>query len=247
MVYLILPLGGITLYTKDFTFRPFIQTNINYYLQVLPLATIFFLVEGRAVMKVEKHIIQQKYLQASINPHFLFNSLTMLIDQARNSSREALAENMTHLSEIMQYAVDYGDGSEGLVTVTKELYHLEALLKIFACRFPGITVYNYHIRGERQAYLIPPLSLITIVENAFKFGDLGLYGRPLDIAVTFQENLLLFRCVNMKRTINNKERMSAGMGLNNLQSRLDHYFHGRYRMDIIDTNEVYDILLTIQP
>jgi len=126
MVYFVLPFVNIRLFTRQFSLAPFIQTIIHYYLQVMSLAMIFFLVEARIRIKAEKEQMRQKYLQASINPHFLFNSLNMLIDLAHSGDRLVLADNMQRLSEIMRYAVEYGDNREGLVTVKKRAVSSES-------------------------------------------------------------------------------------------------------------------------
>jgi two-component system LytT family sensor kinase len=85
--------------------------------------------------------------------------------------------------------------------------------------------------------------LITIVENAFKHGDLKNQQAPIEINIDVQKNKVTFWCRNKKKS--GPKELSTGVGLDNIRKRLDLAYGERYHFNIKDETEFYTTELTI--
>lgn len=197
-------------------------------------------------LKAQQEKLQYEYafLRSQINPHFLHNTLNVLFSQALNFSQE-LADNILKLSVIMRYSLESLEFESGKVFVQKELEHLQTLLDIHNLRFGNSKIIQYSTEGEVSGQMLPPLSIITIVENAFKYGDLKDPNHPLQIKVRLQPGEIYFYCRNKKRK-NNIQLSSLNIGITNLSKRLDVAFKDMYEMKATNDEDFYTFELTIK-
>lgn len=269
-LYGLLPSAGIVLFTST-GFRPFIQEALWGYVRFFSFALLYFYV--RESFKKEKtlHLLQQEksqkelenaklkeqelkaqqeklqfeyaFLRSQINPHFLHNTLNTLFSEALNYSPD-LAENILKLSSIMRYSLESLEFESGKVSVRKELEHLQTLIDINNLRFGKSKSIIYEINGELNGQMVPPLSFITIVENAFKYGDLKDPENPLTIRVQLTHDEVYFYCRN-KIKKNGLQFSSFNIGISNLSKRLDVAFRDRYKMQAGKQDEFYVFELTV--
>lgn len=197
-------------------------------------------------LKAQQEKLQYEYafLRAQINPHFLHNTLNMLFSKAMNYSQE-LADNILSLSSIMRYSLEALEYDSGKVLVRKELEHLQTLIDINNLRFEKSKNIVYEVRGEIGGQMIPPLAFITIVENAFKYGDLKDPAYPLRIKVELKKDEVYFFCSNKKKA-NSIPFTSFNIGISNLTKRLDVAFKDKYQMKAINEDKVYNFELKIK-
>ena len=197
-------------------------------------------------LKSQQEKLQYEYafLRAQINPHFLHNTLNVLFSQALDVSQE-LADNVLKLSSIMRYSLENLEHVNGKVSVQKELEQLQTLIEINNLRFGNTKTIMYKVEGEISGQTVPPLSLITIVENAFKYGDLKDIKNPLEIKVILSPGEIYFYCKNKKRK-NRVQFSSLNIGITNLSKRLDISFKDKYTMKAEDEIDFYIFELTIQ-
>lgn len=95
-----------------------------------------------------------------------------------------------------------------------------------------------------RAITIPPLLLISLVENIFKYGELGDPLNPAVISINEIDGLLQFRSENVIQKRNNV--MGHGVGLENTQLRLNNIFPGKHSLTITETGNTYSVHLDIQ-
>lgn len=205
--------------------------------------------ENALLKQQELHAQQEKlqyeyaFLRAQINPHFLYNTLNVLFSQALPYS-QSLADNIMKLSNIMRYSLESVEYESGKVSIQKELEHLQTLIEIHNIRFSNSMAVQYFVSGKIDGQMLPPLSMITIVENAFKYGDLKDAGNPLQIRVLLQPKQVYFYCRNKKKK-NNIEIVSNNIGITNLSRRLDVAFKNKYDMKATNDEDFYTFELTI--
>ena len=106
-----------------------------------------------------------KALQAQINPHFLFNALNTIVHYCRTQPDTA-RELLLHLGNYYRNNLSVPDT---LITIDKEIQHINDYVKIEAARFEGKLQVSYNIPEDCKC-TIPPLILQPIVENAVKHG-----------------------------------------------------------------------------
>lgn len=191
----------------------------------------------------EKLEFEYAFLQSQINPHFLYNTLNVLYSQALKVS-SSLADNISKLSDIMRYSMESVEYKLALVSVQKELDNLQTLIEINDLRFANALSIEYQVDGVAEGQLIPPLSMITVVENAFKYGDIQDAANPLQIKVDLRPGRLYFFCRNKKKK-NNLESSSHSIGIKNITNRLNAAFQDRYKMKMLNEQDFYTFELTI--
>lgn len=102
----------------------------------------------------EKAEFEYAYLQSQISPHFLFNTLNVLIYQATKFS-SGLAENISKLADIMRYSIQSVEGKTTAVMVQKELDNLQILIEINQLRFGDSYYINFTIDGDSSGHIVP--------------------------------------------------------------------------------------------
>ena len=202
------------------------------------------LLEEQALqLEYEKSQANFKFLKAQINPHFLHNTLNFLYAKSLPYSEE-LSEGILTLSDIMRYALNEGNTKSGKVPLNDELEHMGNVIKINQLRFSNKLQVVFEKEGNTDNVQIIPFVLITLVENAFKHGDLIHPGHPLTIRLKMNGNQLSFYCSNKKK-IGLKE-LSTGIGLENITKRLELTYGSDFSLDINDEPDFYATTLNIK-
>jgi two-component system, LytTR family, sensor kinase len=195
-------------------------------------------------MQLEAQISQANFnfLKAQINPHFLHNTLNFLYAKSLPYSAE-LSEGILTLSDIMRYALDQGNQKDGKAPLKDEIEHVNNVIKISQLRYSNQLRVNFEVSGDPSGAVIIPFVLITIVENAFKHGDLKNPDYPIDIKLAVKNDKLYFYCRNKKRM--GPKQLSTGIGLENIRKRLDLAYGDKYSFRVKDETEFYTTELNI--
>lgn len=182
------------------------------------------------------------YLKSQINPHFLFNTLNFLYNNAFQTSAE-LATPILLLSDIMRYALTETQQT-GKVELDDEIEQVKTFIELNQFRFDHNLQLSFDIYGDTEDLKILPLILLTPVENIFKYGDLKNPEHPAKIRLEITENQLYFNSYNRKLK-SKKHIISHGVGLENLKMRLDAYYPDAYHIRITDHEDNYTFELEI--
>jgi len=193
-------------------------------------------------LEVDKSHANFKFLKSQINPHFLHNTLNFLYAKSLPYSDE-LSEGILTLSDIMRYALNEATGSDDKAPLKDEIEHVRNVIKIHQLRFNNNLHVNFEVKGVVNGVEVIPFLLITVVENAFKHGDLQCMEHPLEIKLTIEHNRLYFYCHNKKKT--GPKEISTGLGLDNIRNRLDFAYGRNYNLAIKDGNDFYTTELNI--
>jgi sensor histidine kinase YesM len=229
-------------------------TNMTIYFAIaFVVAYITNLREGQKQRKIleaqkmqlekEKSEANLNFLKAQINPHFLHNTLNFLYAKSLPYSPE-LSEGILTLSDIMRYALSEGNARDGKAPLKDEIEHVRNVIKINQLRFGNNLNVNFEVIGSVDGAMIIPFVLITLVENAFKHGDLKKQEHPIDIKLNIDKNKLLFYCKNKKKT--GPKELSTGIGQENIKKRLDLAYGDKYKFIVKDEPEFYTTELTIE-
>lgn len=194
------------------------------------------------ILEMQNLQANYNFLKAQINPHFLHNTLNFFYAKSLPYSEE-LSDGILTLSEIMRYALSKENAIDGKILLKDEIEHLRNVIKINQLRFSNNLNVNFEVHGTVGEVMMIPFVLITIVENAFKHGDLKNPEFPIDIQLTVVDDKLTFYCKNKKKT--GPKELSTSIGLDNTKKRLDMVYHNRYTINIIDETEFYTTQLII--
>jgi len=196
----------------------------------------------KTALEVEKAHADLNFLKAQINPHFLHNTLNFLYAKSIPYSPE-LSEGILTLSEIMRYALSDNRVRDGKAALRDEIEHVRNVIRINQLRFSNNLKVNFEVRGVINGATIIPFVLITLVENAFKHGDVKSAEFPVDIQLTVKDEQLSFYCRNKKKT--GPKEISTGIGLDNIRKRLALAYGEDHLLVITDEQDFYTTRLTI--
>jgi LytS/YehU family sensor histidine kinase len=155
-----------------------------------------------------------------------------------------LSEGILTLSDIMRYALNEGNTKSGKVPLNDELEHMGNVIKINQLRFSNKLQVVFEVDGKTDNVRIIPFVLITLVENAFKHGDLISSGYPLTIRLKMDDKQLSFYCSNKKKV--GLKELSTGIGLDNIKKRLELTYGSNFSLEISDEPEFYTTRLKIE-
>jgi len=190
-----------------------------------------------AQLELAEKDLQEKFLakaelralQAQINPHFLFNALNTVVSFCRTQP-ETARRLLLHLADFMRISFVQ---NPDIVSLSKELQHVEAYLEIEKARFGHKLEVLYDLHAED--FPLPPLILQPLVENAVRHGILPqAKGGELRIAaisdahghtVTISDSGVGFE-------VNNTVASGNGIGLKNVDKRLRSLYGPEFGLSI---------------
>ncbi|SFK37611.1 two-component system, LytT family, sensor histidine kinase LytS [Halobacillus dabanensis] len=175
-----------------------------------------------------------KALQAQVNPHFLFNSLNVIVSLTRTEPDRARTLLMA-LSKFFRQ--NLGATTKTWTSLKEELKHVKSYLLIEETRFVDRLHVDYEIDEKALSAKIAPLTLQPLVENSIKHGikDQDAYAeikimikmRDGEVEVVVKDN---GKGIDQERITllgeqSVESKQGTGFGLYNVNKRLEH-MHG---------------------
>jgi sensor histidine kinase YesM len=189
----------------------------------------------------EKLNTELTFLKHQINPHFLFNTLNSIYSLALVKS-DMTAEAVMKLSEMMRYVLQ--DVEKEKVPLALEIEYLEHYVELQKIRLSENVEVQFAIKGEPDAFEIPPIILVPFVENAFKFGTSAHENARITISIRIAENQLAFQVSNQIFN-GRKQTETFGIGIQNTRKRLQLIYPGKHRLDLTKTESHFNVTLMI--
>lgn len=152
-------------------------------------------------------------LKNQIDPHFIFNSLNTLSHLIEDNPAKAKQFN-DNLADVYRYILQ--NKARGLVLLREEIDFLKDYFSLLKIRFEEAVQLKLVIKEEiLDKYLIPPISLQVLAENAIKHNEFSL-ANPLYIDIHFiNEELVIHNNMKKKKL----RKASSKIGLQNLNDR----------------------------
>ncbi|WP_346011413.1 sensor histidine kinase [Pseudoflavonifractor capillosus] len=186
-----------------------------------------------------------KALQAQINPHFLYNtldSIAWMCEQGRNADAVKMVHALARL-----FRISISKGHE-LIPISREIEHAESYLQIQKYRYKNQFTYHFHVDPTCVNYLCNKITLQPIIENAINHGlDLLVEEGRIDVYVQPDGEDILFRVedngVGMSQEqivaiMEHDPKDRAGIGIRNVNDRLQIYFGKEYGLSITSKLDV---------
>ncbi len=195
---------------------PFANIRMLFWLMFFSV-TFFFVLWRKTALReqaLREETLKSQYdnLKAGINPHFLFNSLNTLSELVYDDAAKA-EHYIQGLATIYRYVIEHEDSE--LVTLDEELDFVDRYFNLQKIRENGKLILEKTV-SETGRYLVIPVSVQTLVENAIKH-NAASSASPLKIEIVTENDRLLVRN-NLQRK--NRLEPTTGKGLKNLQRRL---------------------------
>jgi sensor histidine kinase YesM len=198
----------------------FDYTNFFVSALVVGCVLIIRLIYQKQIINLENETLRREALQSQfeslknqLSPHFLFNSLTALKTLIREAP-ETAQNYVNNLSRALRYTLQSNE--KQLVTLREEMIFMDSYLYLIKLRFDANLSINADIKEEYSSYMIPPLTIQTLVENAIKHNEISRE-RPLKISIVTTENEKLAVWNDIQEKISEEE--GTGIGLTNLSKQ----------------------------
>lgn len=180
-------------------------------------------------LKQEKLKSDYKALQNQLNPHFLFNSLNVLISEIRYNKDSAI-KYAEELADIYRYVLQSKDNYT--VSLKQELDFLNSYIYIYQIKYGQNLKFKINIPEEVIEYEMPPMVLQILVENALKHNSITP-SKPLEIEIFYDDDKV---CV--KNNVSPKSAtFSTQTGLSNVKKRYE--LLSEQKVEIKNNNETF--------
>jgi hypothetical protein len=163
-------------------------------------------------LKKENLQTQLEALKNDLSPHFLFNSLNALQALIRENS-EVANQYVNHLSNVLRSSLQSNDNR--YVRLEEEIKLVQSYIFLVGMRYGTNLIIQMTIDEKYFSFLIPPLTIQTLIENAIKHNEISKRN-PLTININTQEDSVIVEN-NLQPKIS--PEFSMGIGLNNLTKR----------------------------
>jgi len=217
--------------------------RVNLFLNTINVIFLYHQQLEKSNQEVEnyKRISSQAQLQAlknQVNPHFLFNNLSVLsalIPMDANASVEFVRQ----FSRVYRYVLKSPE--KEIIELKEELNFIESYLYLLKTRFESGLVFTINVDKDCQSAFIVPVSLQMLVENAVKHNVIGK-NKPLHVEILCLDN----ETITVRNNLQLKQaddQESTGLGLNNITQRYE--FLGQHGLEVKQTSEQFSVTIPL--
>lgn len=202
--------------------------------------------EKELLMEAHLKDAQLKYLQAQINPHFLFNSLNAGAQLAMMEDADKTYQYVQNMAEFFRYNMRKNNE---IVTLGEEIELVDNYVYILNVRFAGEIHFEKNIDERFNKVQVPAMILQPIVENCINYGihdieregkiTLSVYGIEENICISIKDNGIGISQEKIDKimagTLKNEHMAgnSNGIGLDNVINRLKLFFESDDVLEIL--------------
>ena len=195
---------------------------------------------ARAEMEYERNKAELALYKAQINPHFLFNTLNTLYGLliTQSDKTEITLERFINLTKYM-----YNNANREFIALAEEVDYIGQYIALQQLRLNELADIRFTHEVEREEMPIPPMMLITFVENAFKYGISSDDPCFIHIQLNQRAEKLCFEVVNS--TFGREAGHSARMGIQNCRRRLELLYPEHHRLEIAQEHGLFRVRLEL--
>ena len=202
---------------------------------------LFRQIISKQEIEAEKNKAELALYKAQINPHFLFNTLNALYGLVLTKS-DKTESAFIQFSNILKYM--YAQTTSDTIPICNEIDYIRQYVDLQSLRLNKHTHIDFYTQTDDEQAQIPPMILITFVENAFKYGTSSDIDCSIVIKIIVENGHLLFETENtiMKEKLDN----TPAIGIENCRKRLELLYPDRFSLTTVEENRQFKTRLTIQ-
>ena len=201
--------------------------------------------ERELMMQTHLKDAKLKYLQAQINPHFLFNTLNAGAQLAMMEDADRTGEFLENVAGFFRYNVRKHDQDASL---EEEIHLVDNYVYILNVRFAGEIHFTKEVDESLMDHRVPSMILQPLVENAVNYGirgidweghiELSVCRKGGQISISIWDNGAGMEQERIRQVLAGEAReddlssSSNGVGIWNVMERLKLYFHGKAALTI---------------
>ena len=183
-----------------------------------------------------------------LQPHFLFNSLNNLYALSLRKS-EQTPEAIAGLSHLLERVVNYS--RKDMIPLSEEIGLIEDYISLERIWLGETTfLMDFQVKGDTEGVSIPPLTIYTLIENAFKHGIRKCENNGwITIHLVVKENKVLLKIRNSVKACKHVGQYTpashTGLGIEAVRKLLDDSFRKKYYLDARSIGDVFAVDLII--
>ncbi len=202
---------------------------------------LFRQILSKQEIEAEKNKAELALYKAQINPHFLFNTLNALYGLVLTKS-EKTESAFIQFSNILKYM--YSQTTLDTIPICNEIEYIRQYVDLQSLRLNRHTHIDLHTETDDEQAQIPPMILITFVENAFKYGTSSEIDCTIFIKIAVKNGMLLFETENT--IMKEKKEKTPAIGIENCRKRLELLYPNRFSLETTQEGNQFKTHLTIQ-
>lgn len=221
------------------TFIPVL--SITYVVLAINISKQFFKSLKDSLLEVEKYKTesanaQLQNLKNQLNPHFLFNNLSVLSSLVYQNQDRAV-DFINELSKVYRYVLDNKNAE--LVSLQEELGFLNHYIYLLKIRFGENITFLIKIDENTEGGYLPPMCLQMLIENTIQHNEAS-QANPLKVVIYTENNRLIVENPIQPRS---DATDSSQMGLKNIQAR--YAFFTEEKIAVTQTGKIFKVVLPL--
>jgi len=207
----------------------------------IEIGSQFFAQWKNSLIEIEKYKAetlqaQLQNLKNQINPHFLFNNLSVLSSLVYKDPDKAV-DFINQLSKVYRYLLD--NRNSELVRLDEELEFIRSYISLIQIRFGENIGFKIEVPEEQLLKLVPPMALQVLIENVIKHNEISaehpltIYLKSADGSITVSNNL----------QVRLTAEPSSKTGLQNITDR--YKFFTDKLVEVIQTKESFTVKIPL--
>ena len=218
---------------------------IKSYVMVLAIVSSFLvtlITRKRTIQQLQISHLQTELalLKSQFQPHFLFNALNAIYAMAIQQQQSGIATAVHQLAEIMRYQTQLS--FHDTINLEQEVDQIEAYIALNQMRMPTQLQVDFSYPPLSTARKIPPMLLLPLVENAFKFGVSAQDVAHIELQLHLRAERLHFSIRNpdfSQQVKQSPHYQPSGTGLRHLKRRLELLFPNQFSLQQQQANGFY--------
>jgi sensor histidine kinase YesM len=160
-----------------------------------------------------KNQMEMKLIVSKINPHFLFNTLNMILNLLKQPAKAEIA--LLNLSDLLRFNLEQSEKNS--IPVKDEIDSVRKYLEIQTLRFGERLSFN--IDGNDD-FIIPPLIIQPLVENCIKHNIKNVSKLSVNVTYFRNESQKVVKVVDSERKLD-ASMLNKGNGLTITKKRIE--------------------------
>ncbi len=198
------------------------------------------LIDSVKTEEKKKRMAELDFLQAQINPHFIYNTLSSIRFLAEMGDTQRVSDMLFSFSKLLRKTLSRSDE---YITISQEIDTVVDYATLQSYRYPDSFMVKYHIDPSIENALIPTLLLQPLVENAI-FYNVGseemvvieIIGRTHEDNIYFEiiDNGIGMTEEQMDKALNQSINVNS-VGLHNIDERIKINYGDNYGISLGET------------
>jgi LytS/YehU family sensor histidine kinase len=152
---------------------------------------------------------------------------------------------ITRLSDLLRFILY--ETNQPLVPLSKELQMIRDYIDLEKIRYGNKLDLHISLPEKTNDLVIAPLLLLPLIENCFKHGTSKFIEQPwISLQITLQGRQMHMKLLNGKVNEPKKEEQPLGIGIRNVEKRLNLLYPDKHQFDVTNDDEVFIVNLAIE-